>query len=137
MHKLKGIVCTISHFCPPAATAVAHRVPWESISSATFNIKLFAMSTHTGITEAVLRYQPSHPQVKEFEPPKDRAFLADPAKRSLLTSTAKVKNLTPYLGTELVGIQLSQLTDSQKDELALLVAEVGESTFDMMEYGVD
>lgn len=83
------------------------------------------MSIHTGITEAVLKYQPPHPPVKEFEPPKDRAFFADPEKKSLLSAAAKVKNLTPYIGTELVGIQLTQLTDSQKDELALLVAEVG------------
>lgn len=82
------------------------------------------MSTHTGITEAVLTYQPPHPPVKEFEPPKDRAFFADPEKKSLLSAATKVRNLTPYIGTELVGIQLSQLTDGQKDELALLVAEV-------------
>jgi sulfonate dioxygenase len=85
------------------------------------------MSTHTGITEAVLKYQPPHPPVKEFEPPKDRAFFADPEKKSLLAAATKVKNLTPYIGTELVGIQLSQLSEGQKDELALLVAEVGRS----------
>lgn len=34
--------------------------------------------------------------------------------------------LTPSIivGTELNGVQLSKLTDQQKDELALLVAEV-------------
>jgi len=36
-----------------------------------------------------------------------------------------VEDLTPYIGTELKGIQISQLTDAQKDELALLVAERG------------
>ncbi|OAG38361.1 hypothetical protein AYO21_07481 [Fonsecaea monophora] len=83
------------------------------------------MATHTGITEAVLTYQPPHEPVKEFEPPKDRAFFADPEKKSLLSAVKAIRNLTPYIGTELVGIQLSQLTDSQKDELALLVAERG------------
>ncbi|KIW69879.1 hypothetical protein PV04_02198 [Phialophora macrospora] len=82
-------------------------------------------ATHTGITEQVLSYQPPDPPVKEFEPPTDRAFFADPEKKSLLSAAKEVRKLTPYIGTELVGIQLSQLTDKQKDELALLVAERG------------
>ncbi|KAL1965890.1 hypothetical protein VTN77DRAFT_5023 [Rasamsonia byssochlamydoides] len=76
--------------------------------------------SHTGITEKVLSYKPVHSPVAEFEPPKDRAFFADPEKKALLSAVTKVKHLTPYIGTELVGIQLSQLTDAQKDELALL-----------------
>ena len=79
---------------------------------------------HTGITEQVLSYKAPDPPVKEFVPPKDRAFFADPEKKSLLGAVKQVRHLTPYIGTELVGIQLSQLTDPQKDELALLVAEV-------------
>ena len=81
-------------------------------------------ASHTGITAQVLAYKAPDPPVKEFEPPKDRAFFADPDKKSLLSAAKEVNKLTPYIGTELVGIQLSQLTDSQKDELALLVAEV-------------
>ncbi len=84
---------------------------------------------HTGITERVRSYQPPHPPVKEFEPPKDRAFFADPEKKALLSAAKQVRHLTPYIGTELVGIQLSQLSDAQKDELALLVAEVRRHTF--------
>jgi sulfonate dioxygenase len=42
----------------------------------------------------------------------------------LLSSASSVEDLTPYIGTELKGIQISQLTEAQKDELALLVAEV-------------
>ena len=80
--------------------------------------------THTGITDKVLSYRAPDPPVKEFEPPKDRAFFADSEKKSLLAAVKKVRHLTPYIGTELVGIQLNQLTDSQRDELALLVAEV-------------
>ncbi|RMZ80135.1 hypothetical protein DV736_g6674, partial [Chaetothyriales sp. CBS 134916] len=60
--------------------------------------------THTGITEEVLNYSAPHPLVQEFEPSKDRAFFADPAKRSLLDSATKVKHLTPYIGTELEGV---------------------------------
>ncbi|EXJ66555.1 uncharacterized protein A1O5_10224 [Cladophialophora psammophila CBS 110553] len=80
---------------------------------------------HTGITEQVLSYKAPDPPVKEFEPAPDRAIFADPDKKSLLAACKQVRKLTPYVGTELVGIQLSQLTDAQKDELALLVAERG------------
>ncbi|RMZ83163.1 hypothetical protein DV738_g1152, partial [Chaetothyriales sp. CBS 135597] len=69
------------------------------------------------------------PPLKAFTPPKDRAFFADPKKTSLLSAAKAVKDLTPFVGTELEGIQLSQLTDAQKDELALLVAERGVVTF--------
>lgn len=33
--------------------------------------------------------------------------------------------MTPHIGTEIHGLQLSQLTNQQKDDLALLVAERG------------
>jgi sulfonate dioxygenase len=81
-------------------------------------------STHTGITEQVLSYKAPDPPVQAFQPPTDRAFFADPNKKSLLSAAKEVNKLTPYIGTELVGVQLSKLTDKQKDELALLVAEV-------------
>jgi sulfonate dioxygenase len=38
---------------------------------------------------------------------------------------AKVSKLTPRIGTEISGLQLSALSDAQKDELALLIAERG------------
>lgn len=78
----------------------------------------------TTITPAVLAYKPPHPALKEFEPARDRAFFADPAKASLLGLATAVEEVTPVIGTELKGVQLSKLTDQQKDELALLVAEV-------------
>ncbi|KAF9642537.1 alpha-ketoglutarate-dependent sulfonate dioxygenase [Thelephora ganbajun] len=55
----------------------------------------------------------------------DRGLSADPTKKNLLSSASKVIDLTPTIGTELHGIDLRELTDSQKDELALLVAERG------------
>ncbi|EHK25952.1 uncharacterized protein TRIVIDRAFT_17533, partial [Trichoderma virens Gv29-8] len=58
-------------------------------------------------------------------PDRDRAFFADPAKASLLGLATAVEEVTPIIGTELKGVQLSKLTDQQKDELALLVAERG------------
>ena len=76
------------------------------------------------ISPVILSYTPPDPPLKEFIPPRDRAFFADPAKASLFAQTSAVEEITPHIGTELKGIQLSKLTNPQKDELALLVAEV-------------
>lgn len=81
--------------------------------------------THTGLTNEVLSYRAPHPLVPEFEPPADRAFFDDASKKNLLNAASNVKQLTPFIGTKIEGIQLSQLTDAQKDELALLAAERG------------
>ena len=40
-----------------------------------------------------------------------------------------VTKLTPVIGTEIRGLQLSELDDRQKDELALLIAERGVVVF--------
>lgn len=48
---------------------------------------------------------------------------ADPGKKALFKAATKVTHLTRHIGTELEGVQLTQLTDQQKDELALLIAE--------------
>ncbi|KAH3670368.1 hypothetical protein OGAPHI_000883 [Ogataea philodendri] len=55
----------------------------------------------------------------------DRGVLSDPEKKSLFEAADSVRHLTPYCGTELVGIKLTELTDDQKDELARLAAERG------------
>ena len=47
----------------------------------------------------------------------DRGLSADKSKRTLLGAAKKVTDLTPVIGTELTGIELSQLSDTQKDEL--------------------
>ncbi|EGN99509.1 hypothetical protein SERLA73DRAFT_168911 [Serpula lacrymans var. lacrymans S7.3] len=74
------------------------------------------------------KYKPYFPAV-DWEPLGeveviDRGLSADPAKKSLL-AVGKVKHLTPAIGTEIMGIDLRQLSSTQKDELALLVAERG------------
>jgi sulfonate dioxygenase len=76
------------------------------------------------ITPAVRAYSPPDPPLKEFVPARDRAFFADTTKTSLLAQASAVEEVNPYIGTELKGVQLSKLTDEEKDELALLVAEV-------------
>lgn len=62
----------------------------------------------------------------------DRGRHADPSKPNLLSKDnqdVKAAKLTPRIGTEITGLQLSQLTDVQKDELALLIAERGVVVF--------
>ena len=78
------------------------------------------------ITPAVLAYRPPHPRLEEFVPDCDRAHFADPKKAQLLAAASAVEDVSPYIGTELKGLQISRFTDAQKDELALLVAEVHE-----------
>ncbi|TEB31726.1 alpha-ketoglutarate-dependent taurine dioxygenase [Coprinellus micaceus] len=53
----------------------------------------------------------------------DAGSRADPAKPHLLTSDTKLLHLSPYLGTEVRGVQLSKLSKDGLDELALFVAE--------------
>ncbi|KAG6828617.1 hypothetical protein H0H92_007262 [Tricholoma furcatifolium] len=55
----------------------------------------------------------------------ERGLHADPSKQSLFNAAQKVRHLTPTIGTEILGLDLRQLSDSQKDELALLIAERG------------
>jgi sulfonate dioxygenase len=73
----------------------------------------------------------------------DRGISADKEKPNLLqkdSTTVVATKLTPLVGTEIRGLQLSQLTDVQKDELALLIAERGVVVFrdqDFKDIGVE
>ena len=53
----------------------------------------------------------------------DPGARADREKKSLLSAATKVTDLTVHIGTEIEGLQLKDLTDKQKDELGLLIAE--------------
>lgn len=53
----------------------------------------------------------------------DPGTRADRAKPHLLTPNTTVRHLSPYLGTEVSGVQISQLTKEGLDELALYAAE--------------
>lgn len=54
---------------------------------------------------------------------------ADPAKPSLLAKGASVSRITPRIGTEIRGVQISQLGKEGLDEIALLAAERGVVVF--------
>ena len=82
------------------------------------------MTAHTGLTQAVLDYKAPDPLVPEFEVKSDRASFADLRKSSLFSAATKIEDLTPWIGTQVHGLQLSKFSDAQKDDLALLVAEV-------------
>ncbi|PPQ96095.1 hypothetical protein CVT26_004727 [Gymnopilus dilepis] len=53
----------------------------------------------------------------------DPGSRADKAKPHLLTPNVQTTQLSPFLGTEVSGVQISQLSKEGLDELALLVAE--------------
>ena len=53
----------------------------------------------------------------------ERGKNADPEKKALFAAVKEIRQLTPQVGTELVGIQLEKLNEKQLDELALLIAE--------------
>jgi sulfonate dioxygenase len=64
------------------------------------------------------KYPPLEP-FEHYEHGKD----ADRSLPNLLPESASVTDLTPTIGSEVRGIQLSSLTDAGKDELALFVAQ--------------
>jgi hypothetical protein len=53
----------------------------------------------------------------------DAGARADKSKSALFNAAKEVIHLTNHIGTEIVGLQLKDLNDQQKDELALLIAE--------------
>jgi hypothetical protein len=57
---------------------------------------------------------------REFVDPGSRA---DPEKKALFGAAKEIIHLTAHIGTEIVGLQLKDLTAQQKDELGLLIAE--------------
>ena len=66
--------------------------------------------------------------VPEFEAD-EPGLRADPAKESLLRGATRVEKITPRVGTEIRGVQISELDKKGLDELALLAAERGVVVF--------
>ncbi|KAJ5801220.1 uncharacterized protein N7518_003288 [Penicillium psychrosexuale] len=64
------------------------------------------------------RYPPLTP-FEHYDHGKD----ADPSFPELLPEGVQVDQLTPFIGSEIHGVQLSQLSDKGKDQLALYVAQ--------------
>ena len=55
----------------------------------------------------------------------DPGHRADPTFPNLLANATKVVNLSPHVGSEIEGVQLSKLSSEGLDELALLAAQRG------------
>lgn len=53
----------------------------------------------------------------------DAGARADKSKKNLLSAATKATDVTTHIGTEIEGLQLKDLTNEQRDELALLIAE--------------
>ncbi|PKS13155.1 hypothetical protein jhhlp_000497 [Lomentospora prolificans] len=87
----------------------------------------YKYSEYLPVYDEETRFPPLQPF--EFN---DRGLVADKKKLNLLSESnadLKVSKLTPGIGTEIRGLQLSELNDRQKDELALLIAERGVVVF--------
>lgn len=84
----------------------------------------FPITIHPHFNPKIIAHTPPDAFHKEFTPPRDRAFFADPERKSLL-SVAKAVDLTESIGTVLENVQISQLNEQQLDELASLVNERG------------
>ncbi|KAI0827799.1 TauD-domain-containing protein [Hypoxylon sp. FL0890] len=97
--------------------------------------KAFDATQHSAYKYA--SYLPVYDETTTFPPTEpfefsDKGLLADKAKPHLLglnDPNVVVTKLTPRVGTEISGLQLSELTDEQKNELALLIAERGVVVF--------
>ncbi|CAM1501420.1 Fc.00g105820.m01.CDS01 [Cosmosporella sp. VM-42] len=79
--------------------------------------------THLPVYEEITTFPPL--QLFEFN---DRGLVGNKEKVNLLPEndkTIKASPITPVIGTGIRGLQISQLNDVQKDELALLIAERG------------
>ncbi|KAF9069979.1 hypothetical protein BDP27DRAFT_1324495 [Rhodocollybia butyracea] len=73
-------------------------------------------------------YYPSFDVNEKFPPTElfdhsDSGLRADASKPNLLNANTITRDLSPYLGTEITGIQISQLSQEGLDELALYAAE--------------
>ncbi|KAF2084655.1 TauD-domain-containing protein [Saccharata proteae CBS 121410] len=76
-------------------------------------------------------YRPARPlylddvyKIRDYDRPHvDPGTCADKEKKALFSAAEKVIDLTTHIGTEIVGLQLKDLTPQQKDELGLLIAE--------------
>lgn len=53
----------------------------------------------------------------------ERGKFADKSKRHLFSKVTELKDLTKYIGTEIIVVQFSELSDVELDELALLASE--------------
>ncbi|KAF4032485.1 TfdA family Taurine catabolism dioxygenase TauD [Phytophthora infestans] len=99
------------------------------------------------LNDEVEHFEFDHPELRSVFPTtkhdpipvlpyEDRGLMADLTFKNLLKD-ASVTHLSPRIGTELSGIQLHQLTNAQRDELALLVSHRGVIFFREQEINIE
>ncbi|KAF8158634.1 alpha-ketoglutarate catabolism dioxygenase [Mycena galopus ATCC 62051] len=98
----------------------------DVISSLKENLKTEEPAVPSGVSYPF--YYPHFDLTEKFPPLEifehtDPGSRADPAKPHLLNPNTTRHDISPYLGTELTGVQISQLSPAGLDELALLTAE--------------
>ncbi|KAI9792631.1 MAG: hypothetical protein M1833_001035 [Piccolia ochrophora] len=71
------------------------------------------------------RFPDVHWPALEEIPYEDKGLLGDPRFQDLLGAATDVFDYNPKIGTEIHGLDLNQLTDSQKNDLARLIATRG------------
>ncbi|KAF1990866.1 TauD-domain-containing protein [Aulographum hederae CBS 113979] len=71
------------------------------------------------------RFPDVHWPALEETPYHDKGLDGDPNFRNLLSAATDVFDYTPKIGTEVHGIDLSKITDAQKNDLARLIATRG------------
>ncbi|KAL4815259.1 hypothetical protein BDW67DRAFT_176538 [Aspergillus spinulosporus] len=94
-------------------------------------VKAFDDTAHSELQYAYSAYLPVYDTTTTFPPTEpfdhqDRGLNAEKSKPHLFQTgdpSVSITKLTPRVGSEVRGLQLSQLSDVQKDELALLIAE--------------
>ncbi|KAH7115903.1 hypothetical protein B0J11DRAFT_113339 [Dendryphion nanum] len=71
-------------------------------------------------------------------PYEDKGLLGDPQFKNLLASATAVFDYNPKIGTEVHGIDLANITDAQKNDLARLIATRGVVFFrDQKNFGIE
>ncbi|KAF9516576.1 hypothetical protein BS47DRAFT_1371696 [Hydnum rufescens UP504] len=107
---------------PIAVAPTSRAEPQETIASLKAKLTPPA-STQARLEKGGINWDIDDIRTNRATPYVDPGTRADPEKKALFSAAKEVRHLNYHLGTELVGVQLKDLTDQQKDELALLVAE--------------
>ena len=80
------------------------------------------MSGNTVINEEIVELSGRYPPLEPFAH-YEHGTDADSSLSDLFRGSASVNDITPTIGTEIRGVQLSTLTNAGKDQLALFTAQ--------------
>ncbi|KAF9451461.1 TauD-domain-containing protein [Macrolepiota fuliginosa MF-IS2] len=109
------------------APSIAEK-PTDIVENVTAEVKKLNVQNSADAGPSYPFYYPYFDVNEKFTPTEvfdftDPGTRANPAKPNLLNENVKVHNISPYIGSEIRGVQLSQLSKEGLDELALLTAE--------------